>query len=665
VSAQGWRWYLDRLRRMTPSEVLWRALNQARSAYWVAMASSGVMKRAPKMSALAGQNVPGLPDDPLLPDEAEAALLASACELLFGQWELLGVPRPDIASPDWFHDVVTGRDAPADQLSFRINHRDEQVTGNVKQIWELSRHHHITVLAAAYHSSGDDQFAKVAAEQLQSWWRENPVLCGVNWTSGIELGVRLISWVWTRRLLADWSGVKELFDTNPLFARQLYWHQRWLASFRSRGSSANNHVIAEAAGQLVAAHAFPWFEESERWARTAARLLEKQLRANTFASGINRELASDYHAFSAELALVAAAEADAAGKPLSDAFHELLCRIIDAAAALEDRSGRPPRQGDGDDGRALLLDDPAQSSWEAVLAIGAACYGPPPWRPAARTSVGAGYLGALLRPRRIPGRPETRPDHFADAGITLLRSRPEAPSELWCRCDGGPHGFGGIAGHAHADALAVEVRIDGVDILADPGTYCYHGEPEWRAYFRSTRAHNTLEVNGMSSSVEAGPFLWTKHAKCRETSVELAGPTAVWSAQHTGYKRLEPSVVHRRTVRLQRESMTLDILDVADVSSREDGVDLRLSYHLGPAVEVVLDGRAAHLSWMTEAGERTATLMLPQQLLWSAVQGSHQPVLGWYSPSFGERIPSTTLVGLGINRSAVTLRTSLRVHGMP
>src|SRR5262249_9700945 len=149
------------------------------------------------------------------------------------------------------------------------------------------------------------------------------------------------------------------------------------------------------------------------------------------------------------------------------------------------------------------------------------------------------------------------------------------------------------------------------------------------------------------SSVEAGPFLWTRHAKSRETSVELSGRTsAVWSAEHTGYKQLEPAVVHRRTVRFDRESVTLDILDVADFASGEDGLDLRRSFPLGPAVEVALNGRAAHLSWMTEGGERTATLMLPQQLLWSAVEGSHQPVLGWYSPRFGDRVPSTTLVGL-------------------
>ncbi|MST34736.1 hypothetical protein GHK86_18660, partial [Acidimicrobiaceae bacterium USS-CC1] len=65
--------------------------------------------------------------------------------------------------------------------------------------------------------------------------------------------------------------------------------------------------------------------------------------------------------------------------------------------------------------------------------------------------------------------------------------------------------FLSIAAHAHADALAVEVRHGGVDVLADPGTYCYHGEPAWRAYFRSTLAHNTLELGGTDQATSGGP----------------------------------------------------------------------------------------------------------------------------------------------------------------
>ena len=206
-------------------------------------------------------------------DDAATAVIRAADALLDGRWSVLGIQRVDVLDPDWFWDPVTGRRAPQDQLCFSIDHRDEAVTGNVKSVWELSRHHHLTVLASAFWLTGDDKYAEVVAAQLRSWWRANPFLSGVHWTSGIELGVRLVSWAWIRRLLDGWSGAVSLFEDDPWALRQIWWHQRFLAAFPSRGSSANNHAVAEACGQLVAACAFPWFEESDRWREDAGRRL--------------------------------------------------------------------------------------------------------------------------------------------------------------------------------------------------------------------------------------------------------------------------------------------------------------------------------------------------------------------------------------------------------
>src|SRR6185437_5056962 len=156
------------------------------------------------------------------------------------------------------------------------------------------------------------------------------------------------------------------------------------------------------------------------------------------------------------------------------------------------------------------------------------------WRPVPRTSR-AGPRGARIA-SPTPG--------------SLLRTDPEQGPEIWCRCDGGPHGFLSIAAHAHADALSVEVRYGGVDILADPGTYCYHGDPPWRSYFRSTIAHNTVELAGRNSSTAGGPFLGVRHARATETEVTDGGGTAGWTAEHDGYMSLDPPATHRRSVRL-------------------------------------------------------------------------------------------------------------------
>ena len=597
-----------------------------------------------------------------VPPEARAAVVAAADRMLAGDWTVLGRARPDIVDPDWFLDPVTGRSAPQHDFAFSIDHRDERVTGNVKAVWELSRHHHLTVLAAAWWLTGEERYAAVVAAQLRSWWAANPFLSGVHWTSGIELGVRLVSWVWVRRLLEGWPGTAALFEENDLALRQIGWHQAYLAAFRSRGSSANNHVVAETCGLLAASCAFPWYAASERWRTQAARDLETALRRNTFASGVNRELATDYHRFVTELGLIALAEADRAGHPLGPPTRRLLVASLDAAAAFLDDAGRAPRQGDGDEGRGLVLDGPEADPWLTLLGTGAAVFGAPAWWPHADGGITSCLLGAMTHRVTVPGRPVAPPRAFTDAGIGLLRTTtPEGGPSLWCRCDGGPHGFLSIAAHAHADALSLELRHGSVDLLADPGTYCYHGEPEWRSYFRSTRAHNTVEIDGVNQSVEGGPFLWRTHTDgVIEPADEHVEGRQAWGAHHTGYARLDPALRHTRRVTLDSATGELEVIDILTGSSPHTA---RLCWHLGPEVSATLDRASATLCWRGDDGAQQANLVLPPALQWTEHRGETEPISGWYSPRFGERVPSTTLVGCAEWIGTITLRTALQLVG--
>jgi hypothetical protein len=663
-------WYTRRLGRMSAAEIAWRVREQAVRRAWE-------RRQVPQGRIASLQPLPTrdrrftaiLPPDTAerVPERARAAIIADADRLLKGEWEVLGVVRTDMVQPDWFFDPVTGRSSEPGKYAFSINQRDERQVGNIKQVWEISRLQHLTLLASAWYLTHRGEYAQRVADQLRSWWRENPFLSGVNWTSGIELSIRLINFCWIRRLLNEWPGAADLFECNDLALHQIHWHQQYLATFESRGSSANNHVIAEAAGQLAASCAFPWFQESDRWRRDSAKLLERALKRNTFPSGINRELASDYHGFVAELGFFAAIEAAVAGAPVASDTARLLCAMTDSMAALADVRVKPPRQGDSDEGRVVLLDAPEDNRWPALLALGDAVFGRLDWWPEIIPDAGSTLASAMIGSRPdLAGRPERRTSRFADAGIAILRTavplstvplstRQQALEipEIWCRCDGGPHGFLSIAAHAHADALSVEVRYGGVDVLADSGTYCYHGEPEWRSYFRSTIAHNTAEIGGHSQSVEGGPFLWLRHARTRE--LETSDPDLSWTAEHEGYSSLRPQARHRRSVLLDPATRCIDITDVID----DAGHGVRLAYHLGPLVQAELGESHAALAWPDAPVPGSARMELPAGLAWSVHRGETDPVLGWYSEGLGHRVPSVTLVGTGSCRRAVPLTTRL------
>ena len=146
-------------------------------------------------------------------------------------------------------------------------------------------------------------------------------------------------------------------------------------------------------------------------------------------------------------------------------------------------------------------------------------------------------------------------------------------------------------------------------MLADPGTYCYHGEPGWRSYFRSTLAHNTMEVNGQdqSSSGALSFGLATRRTKLLELETAADGEVTGWSAEHDGYRSLNPPLRHRRSVRLASGPRRLEIVDCLETTGRHA---LRVAFHLGPESK---SGRRSERRTRLVDGlsTRVATLILP------------------------------------------------------
>ena len=68
---------------------------------------------------------------------------------------------------------------------------------------------------------------------------------------------------------------------------------------------------------------------------------------------------------------------------------------------------------------------------------------------------------------------------------------------------------------------------------------------------------------------------------------------------------------------------------------------------MGPNVACTLEGCRADLEWLTDRGRRSATLALSDTLAWRRLEGRTDPPAGWYSPTFGVRVPAVTLLGSG------------------
>ena len=122
--------------------------------------------------------------------------------LLEGRRRLLGyenVSTEGSRPVDWHFDPVHRRHAPR-QFWASIPYLDPQL-GDHKIIWELNRHQHWLMLGRAAWLTGERRYAELFYQELTSWFRANPPLIGINWSSMLELGFRALSWIWSTPFL--------------------------------------------------------------------------------------------------------------------------------------------------------------------------------------------------------------------------------------------------------------------------------------------------------------------------------------------------------------------------------------------------------------------------------------------------------------------------------
>ncbi|MCS6896689.1 MAG: heparinase II/III family protein, partial [Nitrospira sp.] len=114
--------------------------------------------------------------------------------------------------------------------------------------------------------------------------------------------------------------------------------------------------------------------------------------------------------------------------------------------------------------------------------------------------------------------------------------------------DCGPVGPDYQPGHAHCDTLSYELALEGRRVIVDSGVYDYEASPE-RAYARSTRAHNTVMVDGAEQSEIWDVFRVARRAKPIRASLRKGEQGAViFEGGHDGYRRLPGKPIHSRTI---------------------------------------------------------------------------------------------------------------------
>ena len=634
-------WYLNRLRTMSAAEVLHRI---RRKASRTLHRSIGTRSNVPTAGAIDGFTwAPGGPPD--LAKGAATLYIAAADSILAGRLQVFELDAAAVGpEPDWNRDPRSGTVAP---LTYGpdLDYRDERLVGDIKYVWEINRHLQWVAIAQAYRLSGEARYLEGLGRQLAGWLDQCPFPLGVNWCSSLENAIRLMNWAWVWSLLGGRSA--PLFRDErgrrllERWLESVYLHLRFIDRSYSAHSSANNHLIGEAAGAFVGSCVWPCWSETTRWRETAHDILVREALLQNSPDGVNREQAFSYQQFVLDF-LISAALAGARSKtPLPVNVCERIESMVEFVAAVSDGSGHVPMIGDADDGYVYRLSpEPAFDNYASLRNTAARLFGRDDLRASDQDDHKTAWLTAGLGPLSIgahePPAPPLRASRaFRDGGYFVMVGRDADGREIKCVVDAGPLGYLSIAAHGHADALSIVLSYDGEEVLVDPGTFAYHTQPEWRAYFRGTAAHNTVQIDRTDQSQSGGNFMWLRHAKCKVLDWRSTADSDTLIATHDGYSTLKDPVEHVRTVQLDKRAGRLLIVDEirCRVAHRADW-----HWHFSEPwrTRLAADGGGVEAQ---HGRLKVRILTDDRRLEMRCTRGGIHPPLGWISTRFGVREP--------------------------
>lgn len=454
-------------------------------------------------------------------------------------------------------------------------------------------------LAHAFGETRDARYLHCWERLLESYIDRQPP--GADATEVVAR--RITNWIyaWNRFEASEREGV-----SPGLAARVIDFLWQEVTFVRDHLSTERNHRTLELYGLLVAAVAFPDRDAQHALRAEAFAGLVANLLDDVRPDGVHRESSTHYHCIALRSWLGALAIARQCGVDLGAAFHERLQEACEFAALVHRPDGRIPACSDAD-----------SESHLDVIALAAALFDRTDWRWIAT----GGAVG------RAPARVLAS---FVDAGYYVQRSGWGTHDERFADArylvfDCGPLGDGG---HGHYDLLNVEVYAGGRPLIVDPGRYTYSeaGDRNWRHWFKSTAAHNTVTVDGFDQTPYArrkpkGPIAEGR-LLLRSSSSDL--DMLVGEARSALY-----DAVHTRTVLFVAREYWVIVDHLAAPTAHRYELRWHLSPEASAAVSVDDGGTRVHGHGVTLATAQGRVMRLED---------------GWYAPRYGVRQPAAVVV---------------------
>jgi len=451
--------------------------------------------------------------------------------------------------PDWFRNPINGlRYADPGRHWSKIGDFDGKI-GDIKLIWEPSRFDWTLIFARAFRVSGDIRFLDALNEWITDWITRNPLNTGPNWKCGQETGIRMLQVLLAAFLLRQHQS------PSRALVRFVSEHcGRIEPTIRYAISQDNNHGTSEAAALFIGG---AWLEQhapdpvlrlkGSHWRYIGRKWLENRVDKLVGKDGSFSQHSLNYHRLLVDtLNLV---EFWRRGLDLEEFSGRYQSRCQAAVNWLyqmvDQRSGDAPNLGPNDGARLFVLSDTDYRDFRPSVQLGCVLFFNGKVYPDGLWNDPLAWLD--LTDRNIAGCPmpkETR--EFPDGGYVVFSGGNDACGVLrYPKFRFRP---------GHADAFHFDLWHRGVNVLRGPGSYSYNAEEPWAGYFSSTKAHNTVELDGRNQMPSISRFLRGSWLKLNSsTGLQFKDGKTTWSGSYKDYQGGR----HKRTIENNGTSWTI------------------------------------------------------------------------------------------------------------
>lgn len=502
---------------------------------------------------------------------------------------------------------------------------------DIKYIWEPARFSWAIGLAQAFYITKEDKYARFFWEKYSEFIKGNPLNKGPNWESAQEVSLRMIALIISINLIkdAESSTIERKID---LFRSIADHADRIPPTISYAKAQNNNHLVSEAVGLFTAGTFLPEHPRAHKWKRLGLKWFDHAVINQISNDGEYIQHSTNYHRMILTLAVWMNVLLQCNDQEMNtDVQQKLSFASKWLLGQLDPISGQVPNLGHNDGSLILPLCAASYNDYRPVIQVascvflGQSVLDPGPWDSLCY------WLGVAVNAKRknslsLLTKAQTLRIGNSDAWATLRAARFTSRP-------------------AHADQLHVELWHRGYNIALDAGTFSYNAPPPWDNGLARTLVHNTLMLNGQDQMYRAGRFLWLDWAQ----SKVLDNTENIICAEQYGYKK--PQAVHRRTLKR--------------ISNQEwDITDLVYSPHI---IKKEFKNNLHWLlpDWPFQMTENTCTLSAPfgsvklhissdikttsfkltlyKKGIPLAKDQKEEPLLGWYSPTYGHKLPALSL----------------------